>query len=81
MTKIKCDMTGCKYNSSCCLSPCNGAEAICTKEDISLCIDQELQQLDCACYEDNFDKQVECNKCQINKYGGIKINKDNITFE
>lgn len=81
MTKVKCDMTDCKYNSSCCSSPCNSAESFCTKESIALVIDEEMNQLECSCFEPTFDKLIECNKCQMQKYGGIKLNKEKIQFE
>lgn len=81
MTKVKCDMTDCKYNSSCCSSPCNSAESFCTKESIALVIDEEMNQLECDSFEPTFDKPIECNKCQMQKYGGIKLNKEKIQFE
>lgn len=74
MTKVTCQMTNCKYNSSCCSSPHDSVDTYCKKEDISLIIDEELCQLECACFEEVYDKEVECNKCQILKYGGIKLN-------
>ena len=44
MTKIICDLTGCKYNSSCCTSPAENKECYCTKDSIKLEIYDEMQQ-------------------------------------
>lgn len=76
MTKILCDLTGCKYNSSCCTSPAGGKECYCTKDSIKLEIDSEMCQLDCAMFEEAMDKEIECRHCQIQKYGGIRLAKD-----
>lgn len=73
MTTIICDMTGCKYNSSCCLAPKDDSLCICTKENITLKIDEEISQLDCAMFEENDSKEIECTSCQVDKYGGIKL--------
>lgn len=76
MTKVICDLTGCKYNSSCCTSPAEGKEYYCTKESISLEIDPEMCQLDCSSFEESTDKEIECRHCQIEKYGGIRLTKE-----
>ena len=73
MTKILCDITGCKYNSSCCTSPDENKECYCTKESIKLHMDDEMCQLDCAMFEESTDKAIECRHCQIRKYGGIRL--------
>lgn len=79
MTKILCEMTGCKHNDSCCLS--SAKNGYCTKEQISFRVDQEMCQLECAMFEEDFDtKEVECQACQIQKYGGIRLPK-RISFE
>lgn len=80
MTKIICDLTGCKYNSSCCTSPASNKECYCTKESIKLKVDEEMCQLDCSMFEEDMSKDIECRHCQIRKYGGIKLVKD-IKFE
>lgn len=81
MTKVICQMTDCKYNSSCCSSPHESVKTYCTKENISLVIDEDLCQLECKEFQYGEDtKKVECEKCQILKYGGIKINKP-ISFD
>lgn len=80
MTKVICELTGCKHNSSCCTSPAEGKECYCTKESVKLEIDSEICQLDCVMFEEGTDKEIECRHCQIDKYGGIKIPKD-ISFE
>lgn len=79
MTKILCEMTGCKYNDSCCLSSIK--DGYCTKEAVSFRVDQEMCQLECAMFEEELDsKEVECQSCQIQKYGGIKL-PTRINFE
>lgn len=80
MSEVLCDMTSCKFNSSCCQSPCNDVKAYCTKEKISLIISEEMQCLECAQYEANFTKEVECKACQLKKYGSIKLQRDNYDF-
>ena len=74
MTVIKCAMTDCKYNNSCCSSPHNNKE-------VNLIIEEEIQQFECKDFEETFDKPVECPKCQMLKYGGIKINRETIKFD
>lgn len=78
MTKILCDMTGCKYNNSCCLSPAENS--YCTKDEVHFTMNEEMYQLECAAFEENVEKEVECQNCQIKKYGGIKLPKK-ISFE
>lgn len=72
MTKVLCDLTGCKHNSSCCTCP-SGSGHYCTKEEINLIIDPEICQMDCNNFEEDYEKEVECRNCQIDKYGGIKL--------
>ena len=81
MTVIKCAMTDCKYNNSCCSSPHSSKETICTKDKVNLIIEEEIQQFECKDFEEKLDKPVECPKCQMLKYGGIKMNKDPIKFD
>ena len=72
MTKVLCEMTGCKYNNSCCLS--SAKNGYCTKEAISFRVDQEMCQLECEMFEEDLGtKEVECQACQIQKYGGIRL--------
>lgn len=78
MTKILCDMTGCKYNDSCCLSPFG--ETYCTKDKVQFSVNQESCQLECRQFTEEMDKEVECTSCQIQKYGGIRLPKK-INFE
>lgn len=73
MTKIICDMTGCKYNNSCCLSSAD--KSYCTKDKVHFTINQEICQIECAMFEEDMEKEVECKDCQIKKYGGIKLLK------
>lgn len=81
MTKVKCVMTDCKYNSSCCSSPHESSDTFCTKTSIELIIEEEMNQLECNNFTPTYDKPVECNKCQMLKYGGIKLNKEKIQFD
>lgn len=81
MTKVRCDLTGCKFNSSCCTSPHKDMETICTKETISLYIDEDIHQLDCKEFTEDFEKPIECNRCQLKKHGGIKLNTEKISFK
>lgn len=78
MTKILCDMTGCKYNNGCCLS--SAEDTYCTREDVHFTINQEVYQLECAMFKEDMDREIECQTCQIKKYGGIKLQKK-ISFE
>ena len=71
MSKIICDMTGCRYNSSCCTSPSDRVECTCTLDSVYLQVDDEFH---CSNFEEDYDKEVECTRCQIAKYGGIKLN-------
>lgn len=80
MTKVYCDLTACKYNNSCCVISHNDNECYCTKDIILLKIDEELNTQECDMFEINNDKEIECNKCQLKKYGGIKVPKK-ISFE
>ena len=75
MTKVECDLTGCKYNSSCCTSPSDNKKSYCTKEYIQLEMDHDICQLDCSMFEPDVEKDIECRHCQIQKYGGIKLMK------
>ena len=70
MTKVICELTGCKFNSSCCTSPADGKE----------CYYSEICQLDCSMFEEGTEKEVECRHCQIEKYGGIRLPRE-ISFE
>ena len=80
MTKVICELTGCKFNSSCCTSPADGKECYCTKDAIKLEIDSEICQLDCSMFEEGTEKEVECRHKKKKKYGGIKLPRE-ISFE
>ena len=71
-TCIKCCMTGCKYNSACCVSPANN-ECYCTKQKINLILDDEIGILDCSEYEYDYTKPHECLSWQLDKYGEISV--------
>ena len=59
MSEVLCDMTSCKYNSSCCQSPHESIKTYCTNKKINLIISEEMQCLECAQYEANYDKEIE----------------------
>lgn len=75
MTKILCDITGCKYNNSCCSSPSEDKndKCYCTKELVQFKVDDSMCSMTCEDFEENIEKDIECSDCQINKYGGIKL--------
>lgn len=79
MTKILCDMTGCKYNDSCCLSSAQN-NYYCTKDEVHFSVNEESCQIECMQFTEAMDKEVECTSCQIKKYGGIRLPKK-IHFE
>ena len=79
-TKVKCCMTGCKYNSACCVSSANN-DCYCTKKYINLIIDEEIGILDCKEYEYDYKKEHECVPCQLEKYGEIEIRPDPVFIE
>ena len=47
-TKVKCCLTGCKYNSACCA---HKDDSYCTLDCINLVIDSETGIMDCKQYE------------------------------
>ena len=65
MTRILCDMTGCKHNNSCCLS--TAEKSYCTKEEVHFTVDEAMCQLECSNFEESMEKEVECRNCQIQK--------------
>lgn len=79
MTKVKCEMTSCSHNSSCCLSPCEGHDYYCTKDDITINLD-ENHMVQCEDHTMELEKPIECVHCQIAKYGFVKLEKP-IDFE
>ncbi|MGL5506669.1 MAG: hypothetical protein ACRDB0_02065 [Paraclostridium sp.] len=80
MTKIKCDLALCKYNSTCCIDPYEG-KGFCTKDDIRITFDEESSSVDCADYAMSLVKHTECVKCQIKKYGSIGMGVQQPIFE
>lgn len=74
MPKVICDITSCKYNSSCCCCPDETERCECTKDSIKIEFN-ENHGVDCSSYEESTKKETECKKCQIKKYGSIKIDK------
>lgn len=80
MTTILCHYTKCKYNDSCCVS--NEEGGICKNSYIELYPSERIDdfgELECLYYKDDIEKPYECSKCQILKYGYIKLhNNDKI---
>ena len=70
-TKVKCFLTGCKYNSACCANTCN--ETYCTKKAIDLILDEETGIMDCAQYEYDYNKPYMCIECQLEVNGEIDM--------
>lgn len=74
-TKIKCCLTGCKYNSSCCACPCH-ENTYCTLKEIEIGMEDETGLMTCKNYEYDYTKKYECEECQIEKHGEIIIMPD-----
>lgn len=81
MTRVKCLLNLCKYNSSCCTNPSETIESYCTKKDITLEFDEEMCAIDCKDYSMDLEKPDECNKCQIKKHGAIEVNFKKTLFD
>ena len=73
---IKCNVTECEYNNSCCVSPHNSdtQQFYCKKQDIT------IMNGECTSYELSADKKIMCYKCQIKKNKHIKMPRK-LTFE
>ncbi len=80
-TVVECYLTGCKYNSACCLSPHDFAniKCYCTRESISIDIDEDE---DCEFTCKNFEsghKSKQCVNCQMKSNDGeIPLGADDI---
>lgn len=77
-TKVNCSLTGCVFNSACCVNPIN-TETYCTLEEINLELDEETGVFDCAQYRYDYEKSYECIDCQMEKHGGVEL-EDDIEF-
>lgn len=78
---INCCLTGCKYNSACCVNPENDKCTHCTLKTIDLVLDEETGILDCAQYKYDYNKPYECMSCQLSKYGEIEVSKEPVFIE
>lgn len=70
-TTIKCYLTSCKYNNSCCIAPFND-ECYCTKDEITIDIDKEDRyslNFECVNFE-NGNKKNKCLDCQEEENDG-----------
>lgn len=74
MTKIICDFTSCVNNSSCCCAPKEDQEHYCTADKMKLGLDED-HMVKCYNYEEDYEKPIECKKCQIKRYGALPIEK------
>lgn len=74
-TAIKCCLTGCYYNSACCVNPSN-TDTYCTLKQIDLKLDEETGVIDCCQYQYDYEKPYECMECQIEKHGEIELESD-----
>lgn len=74
-TRVNCSLTGCVFNSACCVNPVD-VNTYCTLKQIDLIIDEETGVIDCAQYQYDYEKQYECLDCQLEKYGEIELSAD-----
>lgn len=70
-TVVECYLSGCKYNSACCLDPYDfkNRKCYCTREHIIVDLDEENYEFQCAFFE-NGHKQKKCISCQIKENDG-----------
>ena len=80
-TKVKCSLTTCCYNSSCCISPCELIkETVCNCNEIEIETDELTGDLQCCQWEYG-NKPVSCIQCQLYANDEIVIPNDSIEFE
>lgn len=71
-TEVECYLTGCKYNTACCLSPYDFAntKCYCTKKHISFDIDEEGDfSFTCLDFTAGH-KKVKCIECSMKENDG-----------
>ena len=72
-TVVKCFLTGCKYNSACCLAPhdYNNKDFYCTKSQITIDVDEEdpAGEFECRDFVSG-RKPYVCIKCQMEENDG-----------
>lgn len=71
MTKINCILTGCEYNTGCCITSLDNG--VCNKESITLDINQEDVMFECQDYIIDVDKPITCTSCQLSRDGEIRL--------
>ena len=72
-TVVECYLTGCKYNTACCLSPhdFSNIKCYCTKEHISIDINEEDDYtLSCIDFESGHKKK-QCIECIMKDNDGV----------
>lgn len=77
-TKVKCCLTGCRHNSTCCA---HKEEGYCLLNAINLIIDSETGIMDCKQYEYDYEKPYMCMECQLEENGEIDITPTPILVE
>ena len=77
-TKVKCCLTGCRHNSTCCA---HKEEGYCLLSAINLIIDSETGIMDCKQYEYDYEKPYMCMECQLEENGEIDITPTPILVE
>lgn len=80
-TLVECYLTGCKYNTACCLSPHDFAnkKCYCTRNSISIDIDEDgSYEFTCVNFESGH-KSRQCINCQMKDNDGeIPLGADDI---
>lgn len=61
---VICNLTGCKYNSSCCNVPHKGKKPHCMLNQINIEIDSETGVIDCRQYQFDYYKDWICESCK-----------------
>lgn len=74
-TRVCCSLTGCIYNSACCVNP-SDENTYCTLKEINLELDEETGVFDCQQYKYDYEKPYECIDCQLEKHGEIELETD-----
>ena len=74
-TKVYCSLTGCLYNSACCVNPVD-EKTYCTLKAINLELDEITGVFDCQQYVYDYEKPYECTECQLEKHGEIELDNE-----
>lgn len=69
-TVVECYLTGCKYNSACCISPADtNKKCYCTRNYISIDLDEESMDFQCKHFESGL-KKYKCVNCLMKENDG-----------